>query len=247
MLSLKHRFSAPSALPHGWQGLMSDASVWLEQRNKLVLAVSATALHGLLYGIPNRIHLAPPMELRMTWLDRAVPFVPESFWLYLSDYLLVFIAFLLCRRPGSAARFIYAFMTTVLVATLVHGMWPTTYPRALFPVPEDASPFVHWMVARFREVDSPASCMPSLHVATAFLSAFAVVWEGDRRAPALVAWAALIWGSTLTTKQHYVLDGVAGLLLALAVWALFYGRPHDAAVSPPGARRGSTPGHLEST
>ena len=74
---------------------------------------------------------------------------------------------------------------------------------------------MHWMVTTFRELDSPASCLPSLHVATAFLSAFAVVAEEDRRAPALVAW----------TKQHYVVDGATGLLLALAVWALFYARP----------------------
>lgn len=225
MRSLKPRFSAPFTLPHGWHVHLPDVSGWLEQRNKLTLAIAATALHGLLYGIPNHLHLAPPVELRMSWVDRATPFVPLSFWLYLSDYLLVFIAFLLCRRPGSAARFIYAFMTTVVVATLVHSLWPTSYPRALFPVPRDASPFMHWGVALFRELDSPASCMPSLHVATAFLSAFAVVWEGERRAPALVAWAALIWGSTLTTKQHYLVDGVVGLLLALAVGALFYRRP----------------------
>ncbi|HYO55752.1 phosphatase PAP2 family protein [Archangium sp.] len=62
-------------------------------------------------------------------------------------------------------------------------------------------------------------------MATAFLSAFAVVGEGNRRAPALLAWAVLIWGSTLTAKQHYVVDGVAGLLLAMAVWALFYASP----------------------
>lgn len=232
MRSLKTRFSAPLGLPHGWHVGLPQVSEWLEQRNKLVLALAATALHGLLYGIPNHLHLAPPVELRLTWVDRAVPFVPQSFWLYLSDYLLVFIAFLLCRRPGSAARFTFAFMTTVVVATLVHAVWPIAYPRALFPMPEDASPFMHWMVARFREVDSPASCMPSLHVATAFLAAFAVVWEGDARAPALVAWAALVWGSTLTTKQHYLVDGVVGLVLALAVGALFYGRPHASTHRP---------------
>ncbi|WNG57717.1 phosphatase PAP2 family protein [Archangium gephyra] len=90
-------------------------------------------------------------------------------------------------------------------------------------------------------VRSPASCLPNLHVAAAFVSAFAVV--GERRAPLLVAWAALIWGSTLTTRQHYVVDGVAGLLLALAVWALFYARPKDreqrVRLSSPGCYRGS--------
>lgn len=243
MTPFRSIFSGPSAFAQGWHLSLSDVSSWIERRNKLVLAVTATFLHALLYGIPNRIHLAPPEQLPMTWLDQAIPFLPLTLWIYLSAYLLVFAAFSLCRKPGSTARFIYAFFTVVGVSTLVHWVWPTAYPRALFPVPEHASPFVHWTMARFRELDSPASCLPSLHVAAAFVSAFAVVGEGERRAPLLVAWAALIWGSTLTTKQHYAVDGVAGLLLALAVWALFYARPgaRDARLSSrdcfPGSRR----------
>jgi membrane-associated phospholipid phosphatase len=218
----------PFTFGQGWRLSLAGVSEWLERQNKLVLAIAATLLHTLLYSIPNRIHLAAPVELPMTWLDRVTPFIPLTFWLYLSDYAMVFIAFLLCRRPGSAARFIYAFFTVVGVATLVHWVHPTVYPRALHPVPAEASPFMHWLVARFRELDSPASCLPSLHVATAYLSAFAVVGEGDRRGPALVTWATLVWGSTLTTKQHYLVDGAAGLLLALAVSALYYyARPSE--------------------
>lgn len=222
MSPLRSLFSAPLAFGQGRHLSMSGLSAWLERQNKVVLAVAAAVVHALLYGAPNRIHLAPPVELPMTWLDRAIPFMPLTLGVYLSAYLLVFSAFSLCRRPGSSARFIFAFFTVVGMATLVHWVSPTVYPRALFPVPEEASPLAHWMMVRFRELDSPASCLPSLHVAAAFVSAFAVVAEGDRRAPALLAWAALIWGSTLTTKQHYVVDGVAGLLLAVAVWALFY-------------------------
>lgn len=225
MSPLRSILSGPFAFGQGQRFSLSDLSAWLERQNKLALAVAAAVVHALLYGAPNRIHLAPPVELPMTWLDRAIPFIPLTLWIYLSAYLLVFAAFFLCRRPGSSARFVLAFFTVVGMATLVHWVWPTVYPRALYPVPEEASPVMHWMVVRFRELDSPASCLPSLHVAAAFLSAFAVLGEGDRRAPALLAWAALIWGSTLTTKQHYVVDGVAGLLLAVAVWALFYARP----------------------
>jgi membrane-associated phospholipid phosphatase len=225
MSPLRSIFSGPFAFGQGWRFSLSGLAAWLERQNKLVLAVAAAVAHALLYGAPNRIHLAEPVELPMTWVDRAIPFLPQTLWLYLSAYLLVFVAFALCRRPGSSARFIFAFFTVVGLATLVHWVWPTVYPRALFPVPPEASAFTHWMMGRFREVDSPASCLPSLHVAAAFLSAFAVLGERERHAPALLAWAALIWASTLTTKQHYVVDGVAGLLLAVGVWTLFYARP----------------------
>lgn len=216
------RSSSPESLTLGQRGRLSP-SAWLERQNKLVLALGGTFIHSILYGIPNHIHLAAPAQLPMTWPDRSVPFIPLTFGLYLSDYLLVFIAFLLCRRPGSTARFLFAFFTVVGIATLVHWLWPTVYPRGLYPMPMRSSPGMIGFVTHFRELDSPASCLPSLHVATAFLAALAVASEGDRRAPLLFTWAMLVWASTLTTKQHYLVDGAAGALLALAVWALFYG------------------------
>jgi hypothetical protein len=88
MSSLRSIFSGPFAFGQGQRFSLADPSAWLERQNKLVLAVAATVVHALLYGAPNRIHLAPPVELPMTWLDRAIPFIPLTLWIYLSAYLL---------------------------------------------------------------------------------------------------------------------------------------------------------------
>lgn len=60
-----------------------------------------------------------------------------------------------------------------------------------------------------------------LHVAHSFVSAL-TCWRLDRPVGAgAVAAAALVGLSTLYTKQHYVLDVVAGVLLAFVAYLVF--------------------------
>jgi membrane-associated phospholipid phosphatase len=55
-------------------------------------------------------------------------------------------------------------------------------------------------------------------VAASYLAAFAVFSYDRRHSPWLLVWATAIFASTLTTKQHYLVDGLAGLALAAMVW-----------------------------
>ena len=64
------------------------------------------------------------------------------------------------------------------------------------------------------------NCLPSLHVSTVTLCVCAL--RGRRWfAPALLAGIPIAL-STLTFKQHYVADVVAGLVLGLASWWLCF-------------------------
>ena len=69
------------------------------------------------------------------------------------------------------------------------------------------------------------NCFPSLHVAHAFVSAFAC-WHVHRSVGVgLGVWAFLIGLSTLFTKQHYALDVIAGIVLASIAYGVFLRRP----------------------
>jgi membrane-associated phospholipid phosphatase len=92
---------------------------------------------------------------------------------------------------------------------------PTTYPRELFPIPADAGPLSALLLTALRTFDTPSSCLPSLHVAISVVSALLVFRERPRLSLALLAWAAAIAVSTLTTKQHYAVDVVSGAALAV--------------------------------
>jgi hypothetical protein len=84
-----------------------------------------------------------------------------------------------------------------------------------------------------READNPANCMPSLHVVIATCIACFCI-ERARHGALRIAgpiWAATVMFTTLTTKQHYVIDiptgivaGSAGYLIAR--WAGRRGLPY---------------------
>ncbi|MFZ5468757.1 MAG: phosphatase PAP2 family protein [Myxococcota bacterium] len=205
---------------------MSRFSAFLERQNKVAIASAATLVHGLLYLLPNHLRLVSASELPLTTLDRWIPFVPQTAWIYWSDYFLIFVAFSLCRSPGSTARFVYALFTVIAIGTGVHWLWPVEFPRHLYPLPLTVDALTAPALSLFRQLDSPGSCVPSLHVAASFIAAFAARSENARAGLALTAWAALIALSTLTLKQHYVIDVVTGVALAAVVRWGFY-RPRQ--------------------
>ncbi|MDQ3171123.1 MAG: phosphatase PAP2 family protein [Acidobacteriota bacterium] len=70
----------------------------------------------------------------------------------------------------------------------------------------------------------PYNCFPSLHVAHSFVSALSGYRVHRGLGVAALAGALLVGVSTLFTKQHYVLDVAAGVLLASLACALFLRR-----------------------
>ena len=95
---------------------------------------------------------------------------------------------------------------------------PTRFPGELFPL--DASDLSTLPLRLVREVDTPASCFPSLHVALAFACSFAIRQPRPRLWRVFFAWSVAIAVSTLTTKQHYVVDVIGGVLLSVVCVAV---------------------------
>jgi membrane-associated phospholipid phosphatase len=198
----------------------ADAPVRLS--DKLVIAVVASAINALLYMVPNHVQLTEPHLLPWTRVDAAVPFLPLTFWIYFSDYLLVISAFLLQRTRSEVRQFARAYFTLLVVGSTIHLLWPTTFPRDTFPLPGE-HPFTEFAFSLLRQVDLPTSCLPSMHVAGSYLAAFSL-WRRSRAIfTGWTSWATAVAVSTLTAKQHYVVDVLAGLALAAAIWFVFFG------------------------
>ena len=68
--------------------------------------------------------------------------------------------------------------------------------------------------------DVPTNWFPSLHVALAALAAAGLAAHGRWTGIGAVVGALLTAASTLTTKQHYVVDAVGGLVVAAAAWCV---------------------------
>jgi hypothetical protein len=107
-----------------------------------------------------------------------------------------------------------------ILAGLIFVLWPTS-GVAQQPTIGGVSGLL-WTA--LLTVDRPVNFLPSLHVANACICGFAMGREPNAWRYVAPIWALLIVVSTLTTKQHFVVDLPAGAALAgLSVWLVHKG------------------------
>jgi len=152
-------------------------------------------------------------------LDRAVPLQPTWMLVYGSLYMFAFLLPLLVVRQHALIR--CAMRAYLMVMILAYGaflVYPTVAPR---PDQVFGDGFSAWSLRLAYALDPPYGCFPSLHVAWSVLSAL-TCYRVHRGVGAVAGfWAALIGVSTLYTKQHYVVDVIAGALMAYLAYGLF--------------------------
>jgi PAP2 superfamily len=175
------------------------------------------------YGLGKLELLRAPVELPLTAIDRAIPFLPWTVWLYGTFTWASLLAWLHAPDRKAMARTFTAIAIASVVCGLCFVLFPTTYPRHLWPLPETGA-LTEAMreLAEIRASDSPTNCAPSLHVALVWsLGLTWAAWIERRALKALpIAWAVVVSICTLTTKQHYLIDLPTGLLVGVfAYWA----------------------------
>ena len=155
-------------------------------------------------------------------LDRVIPLQPVWALIYGALYLfLILLPIFVVRQEEHIRRTVYAYLTIWLTAYVFFVFYPTIAPR-----PEEVMGEGFAIVGlRFLyDSDPPYNCFPSLHVAHSFVSALTCYRLHRGVGMAAMISATLVAISTLFTKQHYVLDVIAGVLLAYAAYAIFVGR-----------------------
>jgi membrane-associated phospholipid phosphatase len=182
-------------------------------RHKLKLLGLFAVGYLVCYLWPNLSPRFEPRYLPLTFLDRTTPFLPWSFWIYTSDYVLIASVVYLLREKShfdALARMGYAVLG---LCGLFFLFFPTTYPRPVYP--ETVSLFVGAPMRFIASVDTPSNCFPSMHVALTGVSAWALRKRCQPLAISYAVWTLAICLSTLTTKQHYVWDVAGGLAIML--------------------------------
>ena len=150
-------------------------------------------------------------------IDEKIPFVPPFIWVYHSMIpVVVLTAIFLFQKRDIFLGLIFSFIFSGIVMCLFYIFFPSFYPRELFV---DVSTVSGWLIEMTRFIDAPHNTFPSGHVTFAWLLLFFVNLSQYTRKYSWIkilyfCWAVLVSISTLTLKQHFVVDVISGIILA---------------------------------
>ncbi len=202
-------------------------------REKMVLLAALFVwTFGGYYAVGLTVDPASARTLH-TPLDAAIPFSPVFMYGYEAVYTALLFPLFVVRCQRLFRRVALAYLAVATASTLVWIAFPVSAAALRGDVTTlDLSVFHQWGLRVNYAFDPPVNCFPSLHQAIAVLAAL-VAWKARPLFGALgLAGAAVVFVSICAVKQHYVLDGVAGTLLAVVVYlALVHG--YDRAAGPP--------------
>jgi membrane-associated phospholipid phosphatase len=165
----------------------------------------------------QRNHVNRPREFRSRW-DDLIPYRPRWVWVYSFLYYPVIVAINWCVT--SPRHFIYvaiSFMLLLGFQMIFFMFLPVSVPAEWRDWNQRRGRSERFL-AFVQDFDARSNSFPSMHASVAMLTALHLF-------PVFGSWAfafpALISLSCLFTKQHYLVDIPAGLLLGWFVFMLF--------------------------
>jgi len=152
--------------------------------------------------------------------ERHIPFIPATIFIYWLIFPYLATPVFTVKKYEDFFKVICGYLVTTFVSASVFFLFPTTMAR-----PELAAD--SWLKPLFEAIyflDGPYNLFPSLHVSSVSYVGF-VNWRFCERfrIPSVLS-AILICLSTLTVKQHAVLDVIGGLAVGWSAFYVFFGR-----------------------
>ena len=187
------------------------------------MGILALTLLGwmILYFFVNRREVADHRRLDLgTEWDRKTPYLPLFALVYFSTYIFVIQPFFVLTDARQFYLMLTSFVSISVISSLIHATVPSKIER----VEEVTAGGVSgWLLGMFQKTCKPYGNFPSMHVG---LSVPVVVANFMVAGPVMgslaLLWAVLIALSTLFTKQHYILDVLAGVLGGSIIFALTF-------------------------
>ena len=153
--------------------------------------------------------------------DAIVPFQPWTVSIYFGSYILWFLSywFFIYQSPRERNRFFLADTIGKFVCLGCFLLVPSTNVRPAVT----GTGFWDFLMRLLYAVDRPDNLFPSIHCLASWLCWASV--QRNKFVPAFIRWlllvmAVLICLSTLTTRQHVMVDVFSGVTLAEICWWL---------------------------
>ncbi|MCX7944718.1 MAG: phosphatase PAP2 family protein [Deltaproteobacteria bacterium] len=185
---------------------------------KYIIFAGVYAFHGLGYMyINSKVKTDRLYDVSLP-IDKAIPLIPEWSWIYELIFIFPIFLVLILDTIEEVKRVGFSIIMCDFVAYPIFLMFPVMSVRPEVPMNTASEILLNFIYY----IDLPTNCFPSLHVAVSMVSALAIYSKKRIHGLWALPLGVLISLSTLFTKQHYFLDVVSGLLLAMFCYYAFY-------------------------
>lgn len=186
----------------------------LTKENLLLLLFSAP-FNFAIYYLARYLTKARYHYCLLTPIDEMIPLIPWTIIFYWGCYVVWVINYCLCVicDENQSGKFIKTHYIGETICFIIMIIFPTIMPR-----PEIlGTDFFSRMVNAQYTIDAADNLFPSIHCFVSYLC-----WIGVRNNPNIPKWyqntslvlAILVFISTLTVKQHVILDVFASVIVA---------------------------------
>ena len=187
------------------------------------LIILALTLLGwlVIYFFVNRLQVESNrrIDLGIT-LDRQIPYLPLFALVYFSTYVFVVQPFFILFNGRQFYWMLTSFVSISVLSSLIHATVPSKIERVEQVTTGGLS---GWLLDLFQRICKPYGNFPSMHVGLSVpVVAANFMVGGSIIGSIMLIWAVLIAISTLYTKQHYILDVLAGFMGGLVISALMF-------------------------
>ena len=191
-------------------------------KEKIVLGLAVVAFFMLTHYSTNYLSKLRNVQ-RCTALpvDNRLPFIPKLVYFYLFTYLFntVFLFLMIYTKElHDFLRVVRMMIAMIVAGGAFYIIFPT---KVIKPSPEQKEDISQSLVSYHNTHILPYNAFPSLHVAFSIVTVLlAFQFEFSFRYLYLII-LFMIAFSALFTKQHYILDIVAGLILGALIFLVF--------------------------
>lgn len=178
-------------------------------REKSILTIALLGYFCVFYFTLQRVVFFVPHQFESSRIDLAIPFDARWTIVYQSLYLILPLPWL-ASSSEQLRRYARGFFLVTLISFAFFFFFPVEGPR---PDVMTSDPMYRLLIAYDRNLNA----FPSLHAALAvYTFLFALRILRARVAALGAVWIALVLYATMATKQHYAIDVVAGVVVAIA-------------------------------
>jgi membrane-associated phospholipid phosphatase len=192
----------------GMEGKMSRTT-------RLLYTLGVLFLYSSGYFFTQAIIQKSEFDL-LTEIDKAIPFMPEHVWIYhtLLPAIVVTMTYLV-KQEKVFFNVFWSAMICALILNISYVLFPAFYPRPDI-VPSTLSEL---LVSITHQIDGAHNTFPSGHVTFSVILSLGVFHARTSLSMPGIKMLYLLWTlgimmSTLTLKQHFIVDVAAGAVLA---------------------------------